>query len=215
MLVIRNKTGTTPGILTLIDTGANMPVWCDSVESLQFTFPGARYSGYKAKLRGFGNPIYAPIWVIPEFVLSDGKDYVAFPQLKVMVNGLSASFKMILSFTMLDHAEITYKSTRDDDNTFIRDITINYEQKCVLTKTMTDEEGAPDHIVALAQSLIRHTRTLNELLSDNDLFLKASDHNINVVDLYCTLPTIIEDTTDMTDEEILDKVASALVVSGS
>lgn len=208
MLVIANRANGMDDLITLIDTGANMPVWCADEKLLKLTFPGVYKVKDNATITGFGGMSSASLWVIPQFIFSDGYEQVVYPQLPIMICGLSRSFRMIMSFTMLDHAELTYKSIREG-NKFKRTLDITYEQKCVLTK----HNG--DYTTALTHSLDRMQRTLNELLRDNDLFLKAGKRHIDIVKLYSILPDIVKDTTNMTDTEILDKVEATLIVSGS
>ena len=221
-LVILNKIRKKLNSSTLIDTGAAVPVWCGGEYTFKLLFKDARDSGMKMYLGGFGeNYKIVPVWVIPEFILSDGKNAVTFPDLYVALDSRGFTFSMVMSFKMLMHANVHINCK--DMSTLSVDI--DYDTNIIETYPITRKIGedtilesiavSDPNTVALTQSPIRCTRALSELLSDSNLFLKASKRNMNVVDLYSTLPTIIEDTTDMTDEEILDQVASALVVSGS
>ena len=206
MLVIVNRANGMDELITLIDTGANMPVWCADEKLLKLTFPGAYKVKDNATITGFGGKSSASLWIIPKFTLSDGKEQVVYPKLPIVICGLSRSFRMIMSFTMLDHAELSYKSIRQN-NGFKRTLDISYEQKCVLTR----HNG--DYVTALTHSFDRKQRTVQELLTDNALFLKAGERNISMVNLYSVLPSIVKDTTDLTDKEILDKVETELIVN--
>lgn len=75
-----------------------------------------------------------------------------------------------------------------------------------------DKEG---FCFTLTHSFDRTQRTVQELLTDNNLFLKAGERHINIVKLYFILPDIVKDITNMTDTEILDKVEAALIASDS
>lgn len=220
-LVVLNKLHKKLNSSTLIDAGASVPVWCGGDYLFKLLFKDARDSGMKMYLGGFGeNYKVVPVWIIPKFVLSDGENTITFPDLYVALDSRRFTFSMVMSFKMLMHANV-HINCKD---TSALSVDIDYDTNVIETYPVTRKVGEDtvlesievgnQNTVTLAQSPIRCTRTLDELLSDNTLFLKADERHISMVNLYSVLPNIVKDMTDLTDKEILDKVETALIVNG-
>ena len=64
----------------LLDSGAELPVWCASLKSLKTTFPSAeRQPDMKAVVTGFGAGFsLADVYLIPELEICNGKDSLIF-----------------------------------------------------------------------------------------------------------------------------------------
>lgn len=92
----------------LLDTGAYMPVWCDTIRQLQYDFPNCYYSNLVTEIGGFGEGTqFAPIYIIPDFKFSDGKHTVHYMNMPVAVLLKPYSFQLILSYTMFNTANIS------------------------------------------------------------------------------------------------------------
>lgn len=97
------------GILScLLDTGAFMPVWCNTVEQLLYAFPNCYYSKLVTVIGGFGKGNeYAPVYIIPDFVFSDGTNTIHYKNLPVAVLKKPFSFQLILSYNMFTTANLS------------------------------------------------------------------------------------------------------------
>lgn len=92
----------------LIDTGASVPVWCAGEQLLNTYYPNCIRTGAVFILNGFGvgNEI-APVYLIPEFVLSDGKQCIKYINVTVAVTKRGFTFDMILSYSMFNKMNIS------------------------------------------------------------------------------------------------------------
>lgn len=105
------KSGNNTELFCLVDTGAFIPVWCSDFTSLLDLFPSVKFSGYITEISGFGYGVeYAPIYIIPNFVLSDGLNEVTYLNLPVAVMVKNYAYQMILSYTMFTTANMTFKN---------------------------------------------------------------------------------------------------------
>lgn len=92
----------------LLDTGAFMPVWCDTIEQLLYVFPNCYYSRLVTVIGGFGKGNeYAPVYIIPDFVFSDGTNTIHYKNLPVAVLEKPFSFQLILSYNMFTTANLS------------------------------------------------------------------------------------------------------------
>ena len=108
--IIHNKESL-KNIDILVDTGAFIPVWCSSFDLLRSLYSNIYFSGYITEISGFGQgKDYAPLYIIPEFVLSDGVSSVTYSNLPVAVIQKNLKFEMILSYTMFTTANMTFKN---------------------------------------------------------------------------------------------------------
>lgn len=108
--IIRNK-ATNPSIQTLIDTGASFPVWVDGLEAFKALFPDSKFANAETIIRGFGNGFeVAPIYIVPKFKLSDGKNEITYTNLPIAILTRDYSFNMIISFTMLNKLNYNFVS---------------------------------------------------------------------------------------------------------
>jgi hypothetical protein len=90
--------------ICLIDTGANLPVWCSSEQGLiQYYNKAVPLTGVSI-LRGFGKEYeVCKVYKIPDFVLTDGKSKIHYIDLPIAVVDRDYNFEVILSYTMLSH----------------------------------------------------------------------------------------------------------------
>jgi len=66
-------------IKCMLDTGADMPVWCGSEGLLKIVFPQAERTDKKFLLSGFGRkPEVVDIYKIPEFTIKAGNEILVF-----------------------------------------------------------------------------------------------------------------------------------------
>ena len=97
-----------PDLTLLIDTGADIPVWCLGVPAFKDTFPLAVELKYKFVLSGFGTGIeIAQAFSIPEFKLSDRNNDITYQNMAVAVtNRPSVNVSFILSASLFHHMEM-------------------------------------------------------------------------------------------------------------
>ena len=106
---VKSKNDT--NLFCLLDTGAFIPVWCSSVSILLNIYPNARFSGYITKISGFGHGVeFAPLYIIPKFILSDGPNRVVYDNLPIALLQKDYDYHMILSYTMFTTANMTFKN---------------------------------------------------------------------------------------------------------
>lgn len=96
------KTKDDKKIQCLFDTGATMPVWCQSEEVFKDIFPNAVRQKQQAILSGFGKiATKVDVYKIPEFHLSDGNSEIVFKNLLVVASfDRDFGCDLILSYTM-------------------------------------------------------------------------------------------------------------------
>lgn len=119
-LVIRNYAYNKPSMHMLFDTGAGIPVWVGGLTSFADSFPNNRRTDIFAIMRGFGHGYeYAPVFIIPEFVIQDEQgNSVMIQNLYVAVIKRDFSFKMLLSFPTLEQMNYHYISYTDRNNVY-------------------------------------------------------------------------------------------------
>lgn len=115
-------------IRCLVDTGAEIPVWCFDETMLKAVFPGCESTSYATYISGFGKGrTYADIWKIPAIVLEDrdGKDkLVVHNTLVAIVPKSTLVVALIMSasmFTTTDYSIINRASKRYMSFSFERD----------------------------------------------------------------------------------------------
>ncbi len=94
-------------IKCMLDTGADMPVWCGSEGLLKIVFPKVELVDKKFLLSGFGRkPEVADIYKIPEFIIQAEKEKLTFKNL-YMASSFGRNFgcDLILSATMFKHMD--------------------------------------------------------------------------------------------------------------
>lgn len=92
----------------LIDTGARVPVWCSGEQLLKVYYPKCNKQDAIFILRGFGNGYeVANVYLIPEFILSDGKNSIHYSNMLIAVTERDYSFDFILSYNMFHKMNIS------------------------------------------------------------------------------------------------------------
>jgi len=112
LLIIDNKAYKVT-LPTLIDTGATISTWVGGYKSFKSVFPEAELlSDTEALLRGFGGSgEIAKVYLIPEYVLKDNfKNSIVFNNMPIIVTRRDYSFRMILSYTMLNKLNFEHKA---------------------------------------------------------------------------------------------------------
>ena len=104
-------TPTYPDLVFLIDTGADMPVWCNGKEEFLDVFPDARLVKYKFLLSGFGTGLeVAEAFTLPEFRLSDGISEIIYQNMTIAITNRPAiNVSLILSASMFRHMDVDIK----------------------------------------------------------------------------------------------------------
>ena len=101
-------------LLCLIDTGADMPVWCRSVKIFLKAFPNAQKLNYRFVLTGFGGDKELPmvevtdVYMIPEFIFGSKNDNIICRGMLVAMSkrrGIGAD--LVLPYTMFEKSRIT------------------------------------------------------------------------------------------------------------
>ncbi len=97
------------GVIYLLDTGSNTPVWCSGEDFFLDTYPNARKTEYESHLSGFGNGYtLTKVYVLPNFTLK--KDEVEFrvDNLYVAVTDYEKiNFDFILPSTLFSKTDYT------------------------------------------------------------------------------------------------------------
>ena len=94
----------------LIDTGASVPVWTKGEHEFLQRFSRSTEAEYKLTLRGFGgttDPV--KVYIVDDFILSDGNSCIHYYKLPIAVYGLNFSFDMIISYTMISFLKWEYQ----------------------------------------------------------------------------------------------------------
>lgn len=94
-------------IKCMLDTGADMPVWCGSEGLLKIVFPAVQLADKKFLLSGFGRkPEMAEVYKIPEFMIKAGDESLTFQNLYIASSfGRNFGCDLILSATMFRHMD--------------------------------------------------------------------------------------------------------------
>ena len=100
-----------PDLVFLVDTGADMPVWCNGKEEFLDVFPDASPVKYKFLLSGFGTGLeIAEAFTISEFKLSDGNSEIIYQNMTVAITNRPAiNVSFILSASMFRHMDVEIK----------------------------------------------------------------------------------------------------------
>jgi hypothetical protein len=100
--------------LCLIDTGANMPVWCTGENTFKQCYEDAIMMSSVCILKGFGKDYeVCNVYNIPYFRLSDGNKTIVFKNLPIAVLERDYAFELIISNTMINQLNFSI-------NTFIK-----------------------------------------------------------------------------------------------
>jgi len=117
MFIVETDTGYAT---CLLDTGAFMPVWCESIDSLKTTFPNAKRTerNLVTLISGFGSEEndLSEIWEIPALSFNARSNDNTLVYNKVLVAILpkeSFSFSMILPATMFSMMNYKIVNIRD------------------------------------------------------------------------------------------------------
>ncbi len=115
-------------IKCMLDTGADMPVWCGSGSLLKIVFPEIVLSDKKFLLSGFGRkPEMVGIYKIPEFMIKAEDESLTFQNL-YMASSFGRNFgcDLILSATMFSHMDYSILNRKKETSvleiTYDRDV---------------------------------------------------------------------------------------------
>lgn len=108
MTIITNVISNENEIDCLIDTGACVPVWCAGEQLLKTYYPMSIEQDAIFILRGFGKGYEtAKVYLIPEFILSDGKQSILYKNMITAVTNRDFAFDMIFSYNMFNKMNIS------------------------------------------------------------------------------------------------------------
>lgn len=92
----------------LLDTGARIPVWCAGESEFKVVFPESKPLNAVFLLSGFGTGNEsARVYMIPDFVLTDGKEKIHYKNLLIAVMKKDVSVSLILSYTMFNKMNLS------------------------------------------------------------------------------------------------------------
>ncbi len=99
--------------LFLMDTGANIPVWCSGKALFNATYPDAVKVDYTTRINGFGKGArLAQVYKIPEFVLeNEGVTYKILDLYVAVLDYSKIGFDFILSSTMFSKSDYTVSNS--------------------------------------------------------------------------------------------------------
>lgn len=97
----------------LIDTGAHMPVWNETIDALKLYFPDVIRTNMYAEIGGFGGKsIYkCDVWKIPEFKFEDmdgNEPYIIKDLLVAVYDAHIVNYSLILSSTMFSAVDFGF-----------------------------------------------------------------------------------------------------------
>lgn len=126
--VFTTKTPADRQIKCMLDTGADMPVWCGSEGLLKIVFPKVQLIDKKFLLSGFGRkPEMVGIYKIPEFMIKAEDESLTFQNL-YMASSFGRNFgcDLILSATMFSHMDYSILNRKKETSvleiTYDRDV---------------------------------------------------------------------------------------------
>lgn len=206
-ILIFNNTAPRNGCLTLLDTGASVPVWTDTVEALKALYPDAHKSQDSVYIGGFGgNGSIVPLWILPTYTLSDNADTAIFHNMHVAVYELPIDANMILSANIIGTGVLTLGNNI---------LTLELPYKQLFVSTTHNMHGLVNSIkVSVYTQAQRYSRTLEEVRHDIALYNLADDYDVTTTDIYSLLDEVIYGETTLTNEEIMEQIQK-LVRSGS
>ena len=124
-------------IKCMLDTGADMPVWCGSEGLLKIVFPKAQLADKKFLLSGFGRkPEIAHIYKIPEFIIKGENESLTFQNL-YMASSFGRNFgcDLILSATMFKQMDYAILNRKRDTSV----LEITYDRDVYYTQLMPNQ----------------------------------------------------------------------------
>ena len=103
------------GILFLLDSGANMPVWCSGKELFIDTYPTAKETELTAHIKGFGEGCTeASVFNIPEFSLVNCNTSFKINNLRIAVTDIDRiGCDFLMSNTMFKRVDYSVKTSTD------------------------------------------------------------------------------------------------------
>lgn len=124
-------------IKCMLDTGADMPVWCGSKGLLNIVFPKVRLADKKFLLSGFGRkPEVVDIYRIPEFVIKDKNASLTFQNLYIASSfGRNFGCDLILSATMFKLMDYTILNRKKE----ISVLEITYDRDVYYTQLIPNQ----------------------------------------------------------------------------
>lgn len=124
-------------IKCMLDTGADMPVWCGSEGLLKIVFPKAQLADKKFLLSGFGRkPEIADIYTIPEFIIKGENESLTFQNLYIASSfGRNFGCDLILSATMFKQMDYAILNRKRDTSV----LEITYDRDVYYTQLMPNQ----------------------------------------------------------------------------
>lgn len=135
--IVKIKTNRAYSVKSLIDTGSYIPVWCDSEEEFFHIYPKAYYSGYVTFIGGFGKgKETSTIYIIPDFVFSDGTNTVHYKNFAIALLEKSFAFQMILGYGIFTKSNLSFNNYTNKPNyhTIDSHVLVSYPRDIIFTK---------------------------------------------------------------------------------
>lgn len=125
-------------IKCLLDTGADMPVWCGSEGLLKIVFPKVELMDKKFLLGGFGRKAeMVDIYKIPKFFIRNGEDVLTFQNLYI-ASSFDRNFgcDLILSATMFSRMDYSILNRLDSSSR----LRIEYDRDVYYTQMILNQQ---------------------------------------------------------------------------
>lgn len=135
--VFTTKTPTDRQIKCMLDTGADMPVWCGSEGLLKIVFPKVQLIDKKFLLSGFGRkPEMVGVYKIPEFMIKTEDESLTFQNL-YMASSFGRNFgcDLILSATMFSHMDYCILNRKKETSV----LEITYDRNVYYTQLIPNQ----------------------------------------------------------------------------
>lgn len=124
-------------VTSLLDTGSYIPVWCARKEDFFMIYSKAYYSGYVTLIGGFGKgKETAPIYIIPDFVFSDGTNTVHYKNFAIALLEKSFAFQMILGYGLFTKSNLSFNTytNKPSYHTIDSHVLVSYPKNIIFTK---------------------------------------------------------------------------------
>lgn len=124
-------------VQSLVDTGSYIPVWCDSEEEFFHIYPKAYYSRYVTFIGGFGKgKETAKIYIIPDFIFSDGTNTVHYKNFAIALLKKSFAFQMILGYGIFTKSNLSFNTytNKPSYHTIDSHVLVSYPRDIIFTK---------------------------------------------------------------------------------
>lgn len=181
------------GIECLLDTGAEVPVWTQDVDSLRLFAPSAKYVK-NIDVYGFTGSKSVEVYRLPMFRVADSTSGFTFTGLHVAIVPMDADYKLILGYSMIRSMGITFNGDKISSNlTAAVPVTTP-----IFSSVHFGILTAPD---CCNRAVLRSVIDLSEDL-DLKTLLKSAGYNNQLSTFLYVFPDV---NTNLSNAQILDK----------